>query len=398
MEEVYRKRLAILTCNDDSWEEFTPFEQEDAGPGQANRDCDLSRTVPHNKHENSVTERAGESVGKSAKVERRANTTTTPSQQQSRKPIAAKRQRSNIGRQVVADYGLFSKTQICPESEPLCPWRYVTQYPHTFVGKANSVRAAPYFEEAAVFKDRAWDFFYLYNPQNLKRTPILFVPTCQFRQLLDFVNEELDTELTIPDGKNTEKFNLHFGQGQTPQPRFLGRFTNPKTSEELIKDIPPWIADDNLYGVSTVAKEHFLEQLQTIHRTVLMVKKKNKGVKARLNRIAAHKAWGRSIKRVQRHLTIKQGDGSFMNPPGVKLVGDVVFASIDVEAYEFNQNIVTEVGIAVFDAAIIRDRGHGDLENDLFPLIKVRHIRIKEHLWAQNTRYVKGCAGKFDFG
>lgn len=71
---------------------------------------------------------------------------------------------------------------------------------------------------------------------------------------------------------------------------------------------------------------------------------------------------------------------------------------MDVEAFEYNQRLITEVGISTLD---IKDlvgiqpeiRGSNWVEK-----IRSHHFRVREHGHLLNKDHVKGCPGKFDFG
>jgi hypothetical protein len=295
---------------------------------------------------------------------------------------------------------------VSSEDTVFCPWKLVREYPSMFVGKRNSERSSPFFESTAIHKNQVWDFFYLYNPQETSRKSVLFVPTYQFERLLDFVNAELsDTNLTIPTGVNTEKFCMRFGLGQTPRPRFLGRSTDVQSFEDLNKMIPSMDKADKLDGVSSAALDDFLERLNMIHRA--SGKSKNKSARNQVKRVQDRKAWGKSLKRAQRYLGLRQRvtsplnksanmdlDSVLQNQPE----GRVRFISIDIEAYEFNQDIITEVGLAVFDTLDIQTIPPGKDGQNWMSLIRGHHIRIRENTWAQNKRHVTGCADKFNFG
>jgi len=82
---------------------------------------------------------------------------------------------------------------------------------------------------------------------------------------------------------------------------------------------------------------------------------------------------------------------------------DIVFISIDIEAYEHAHHKITEIGISTFDTRSLTNSSKtpitpGPNACDWLPLIQHRHIRIKEHLKLVNKRYIKGCPEKFDFG
>jgi hypothetical protein len=85
-------------------------------------------------------------------------------------------------------------------------------------------------------------------------------------------------------------------------------------------------------------------------------------------------------------------------PPPFRREDNVVFICVDVEAYEHNQNLITEIGIASLDTADLADVAPGRDAKNWFPLIRARHFRIKEYKHLNNRVFVKGCADKFDFG
>ncbi|KAK3944641.1 good for full DBP5 activity protein 2 [Diplogelasinospora grovesii] len=294
--------------------------------------------------------------------------------------------------------------------ELFCPWRLVKDYPHMYVGKRNGERAKPLFAKEAIHQNRVWDVYYLHFPRSVGKKPIIFVPTYQLQHLLDVVNRKLNTKLTIPSGVNYEKFSMRFGDHGTPRPRFLGRSTGSMHFASLCQSIPEPQDDEGLEDVSHLIREDFVERLQDINRNRKMKNSGEKAEKKRRLRAQNHKAWGRAIKRVQRYLALRKriGDATASADPqdlidlGLPLAaepeGSVVFVAVDIEAYEFDHNLVTEVGIATLDTASIAQVASGPGGENWFPLIQARHIRIKENAWAKNTRHVRGCADYFDFG
>lgn len=253
--------------------------------------------------------------------------------------------------------------------------------------------------------------YYLHRPTELTKKPAILVPTYQFQHLLDVVNARLETQLTIPAG-NEKQFKLSFGLGNSPRPRFLGRSDTPERFETLRAAIPAPKPGDGLDHASQVGREEFISLLSVI-RQAEMRKRDNrtKSQKNQFKRIRRHEAWGRSVKRVQRYLSLRHKleketapstemnavlDTSF--PTTQAPEGSVLFVAIDIEAYEENQNVITELGIATLDTKDIRAVAPGDRGENWFPLISARHIRVKENSWVMNSRYVQGCADNFDFG
>lgn len=74
------------------------------------------------------------------------------------------------------------------------------------------------------------------------------------------------------------------------------------------------------------------------------------------------------------------------------------FVCVDCESYERNHNAITEIGIATLDMADLPPTSHTASYAALLPLMKYRHIRIREHRYLRNGRFVPDAADLFDFG
>ncbi|KAK3322531.1 hypothetical protein B0H66DRAFT_207375 [Apodospora peruviana] len=300
---------------------------------------------------------------------------------------------------------------ISPNGLTFVPWRLVMEYPNMFIGKRNAERAVSLFTLAALHeRNQVWDLFYIHQPpaavkESKKGGPILFVLTNQFQHLLDIVNAILDIHLTIPPGNNADKFTMSFGLGNTPRPRFLGRSTSVDSFESLSKAIPAPHETDGLECATDIGKEQFLEMLAMVFHT----QKKTQSDKNRHKRIQSHRLWGKSIKRVQRYLGLRQKSSDVTtlsapqsldlhSPIAFQFEDSVLFVAIDIEAYEFNQDLLTEIGIAVLDTNQTASVAPGEKGENWFPLIHARHLRVKENSWAVNSTHVRGCADYFDFG
>jgi hypothetical protein len=237
----------------------------------------------------------------------------------------------------------------------------------------------------------------------------LFVPTYQFEHLLEVVNAKIGTYLTIPNGTNEEKFKLTFGTGGTPRPRYLGRSTSLATFCQLSAkaNIPTPQPGDRLEKATTLAREDFVQTLEMIY---CASKKSGKGKsqKNQRKRIQEHRGWGKSIKRVQRYLGLRETADVELSrrlkmmdldePSSILPDQSVRFIAIDVEAWEFDPNLITEVGIAILDTEKIEGVAPGKLGKDWFGLIEAHHIRVNEHRHIHNKVHVHGCAGSFNFG
>ncbi|KAI9799430.1 MAG: hypothetical protein M1825_004530 [Sarcosagium campestre] len=143
-------------------------------------------------------------------------------------------------------------------------------------------------------------------------------------------------------------------------------------------------------------------------------------------RFSTQKQWRQQIKRTQQYLRLHGARSSLTGPveticrdledtltsdgaSGLSLRGlsqalthdlggSAVFISVDIEAFEFNQNFITEIGISTLDTVDLlgvlpETRGNGWATK-----IRSRHFRIYEHRHRINKVRVESCPENFDFG
>ncbi|KAK0630735.1 hypothetical protein B0T17DRAFT_487756 [Bombardia bombarda] len=431
----FLRRLQALTGRTDIWEGFDPAQWREPEPEPEDEEMETTTAnadgedcwsddmimgahhlTPQERIQNNLPPQPPRNQGRSYKLNKaREYAADGPA------PLLDATHLEKVGwKETGLQMGDMSAT-----SDTFTPWKLVKEYPEMFVGKLNGERAAPLFTMEALHKNRIWDLYYIHHPREDKKGPVVFVPTYQFEHLLLVVNAKLDTNLTIPHGVNAEKFAMTFGYGNTPRPRFLGRATSLEMSESLRNSIPAPQPSDQLENVTQLGRERFVESLESIYRNAKKSKKSDKSHKKRLE---SRGAWGRSLKRVQRYLGLRQkvddadrGSSpswdssqeeldSFYNPVKIPQSlnlqapmtidpeGSVLFVAIDIEAYEFNQSIITEIGIAILDTTKISKVAPGEGGKGWFPVVRARHLRVKENAWAINSTHVHGCAEYFDFG
>jgi hypothetical protein len=71
---------------------------------------------------------------------------------------------------------------------------------------------------------------------------------------------------------------------------------------------------------------------------------------------------------------------------------------VDGEAYERDNNIVTEIGLAILDTEDIEDMPPGENGKNWFALIEAHHLRISEVRHLYNREFVHSCPDSFNFG
>ncbi|KAI6359884.1 hypothetical protein MCOR25_006927 [Pyricularia grisea] len=295
--------------------------------------------------------------------------------------------------------------QLAPREESFTSWLLIEKYPANFIGNGNRPAASKYFQTPAIYNNQIWDFYYIQNPDP-GRLPVLLVPTKQLQHLLNYTNAALGINLTIPIGINADKFRVRFGLGGTPRPRFLGR-TASFDEFLALPDIKTLRENNPLNGVTSQAQQQFQELIHGLSNVQTFKKGDAKKKKRAIQRVADRQKWGLTTKRVQRYLGLRQGkqqsvaqglQNLTLGNSRAKLPSNMKFVCVDVETYELNHNIVTEIGIAEIDTSSLRGIPAGDKSQSWFNLIQSYHYVIKENSWATNGQHVANNQQNFNFG
>ena len=75
---------------------------------------------------------------------------------------------------------------------------------------------------------------------------------------------------------------------------------------------------------------------------------------------------------------------------------EVVFVCIDIEAFEGNHSLITEVGISTLDTKDIAEISPGPGGVNWIGKIRARHFRIQENSSYVNGEHVTGCPDRFE--
>jgi hypothetical protein len=284
--------------------------------------------------------------------------------------------------------------------------------------------------------------FYLYRDSQ-DTQPIILVPTEQFVHFLNLINKTLNIQLTLPTGGGgNSPFRVSFENNGTPRPRYLGRSGNLNMIENLKNNIPS--SDFKLNNEPRAVRTPSDRSIAVFQAKVTLLSQAQKGKKVaskekqRKERIAKQQGWRQSVKRVQRYFGLREivqvredqhaaiqassatSDFTYMDNDVITNAAaaqipqeiafhpekaarfsqesNVVFVCVDVEAYEHNTRLITEIGIASLDTSDIKSLIPGDGGENWMTKIRARHFRINEHKHMNNTEFVSGCADKFEFG
>ncbi|KHN99598.1 QDE-2-interacting protein [Metarhizium album ARSEF 1941] len=269
------------------------------------------------------------------------------------------------------------------EEIAFCPWHAVVHYPARFVGKRNKPRAQPFFDK--ILEGKTWDFFYLHDPTEPEQKPCLLIPTVQFVGFLEGINQILASELVIPQGPNKRLFNLHFGVGGTPRPRYLLRSRDRK---KLGIDEWPAANEEDVRAYKDAADVHRDLWLSEWDKTKQHSFPENRGGTYRAEKSRAARL--QMLSQAQLHLGLQGA----REPPA----RPVTFICVDMEAIEVAPNPVSEIGIAVLNSEHLKGVDAGPSGQNWWHFIDAHHIRVKEYAGLVNYRFIQGCPNNFDFG
>ncbi|TVY43515.1 Uncharacterized protein LSUB1_G000356 [Lachnellula subtilissima] len=330
-----------------------------------------------------------------------------------------------------ASYGLG---QLAPEDEAFVPWQVVKKYPYAYIGTGNRQKVAEAYFDQGKISNHTWDLFYVYRlKSDLNLLPILLVPAKQLQDFLELINSDLNTSLAMPARGANGTFMVSFEDDGTPRPRYLGRTANKEAAETLRNNIPPTYYKPKNEPKSTVtptpqALAAFKAKLELMNAAQKGKKNWSKE-KSKRERLFSQQSWKASLKRTQRYLGLREASTRPKNtnrrgmtwealdrlnlavPLETSTVsftpdilapfpqeGRVVFVCVDIEAYERNNNLITEIGIATLDTDDLASVVPGEGCANWMKLIRARHFRINEHKHLNNTEFVSGCADRFEHG
>ncbi|KAI9891093.1 MAG: hypothetical protein M1814_003292 [Vezdaea aestivalis] len=264
---------------------------------------------------------------------------------------------------------------------------------------------------------QGWDVFYAHNMTPRGPKTIFFFDSAKVAESFNRMNAFFNSDGVIGFGKDAKDIGLIIDFDDhtepIPRPRFFGHIASVKRWQTAQCNAPPSQYLPELRRLTNDAHQTpiyshgalqvFVDKLEL---AAIAGSKNNKAARDRkkAERLIKQAEYGRQVRRCQRYLGIRHGSvksqltTDIHIPPTFVPDMQVIFVCIDVEAWEKNNNIITEVGIAILDTDDLREIAPGDNAQEWRSLIKSRHLRIQEHVHFENTQYVRGCAAGYNFG
>ncbi|GAB7339866.1 hypothetical protein MBLNU457_6399t1 [Dothideomycetes sp. NU457] len=312
--------------------------------------------------------------------------------------------------------------EVSPLALRFCPILALAKFPYRYLPKSawNSQQliASKFFDEGK-FWQRDWNLYYVAS--NEADTDKVFVFVTE-TQAMFFINE-IDClypslNIRVPDEDDNPGFICDFPDDPLLRPHWLGHSKSRKQYDFLESVAPVFDMPTRPRDPSDRSLQAFKDKMDDASEASKNKKKNARDAKKK-HRIMKQQDMLRQLKRAQRYLGLRprNEDDSELSP-GVEKNGneyvrrainvadpaphspdmDVVFISIDLEVYERQHSLVTEIGVSTLDTRDIGSLPPGLGAAEWCKLIRARHFRIKENAHHNNTEFVTGCADKFDQG
>ncbi|OAX84461.1 hypothetical protein ACJ72_01161 [Emergomyces africanus] len=316
-----------------------------------------------------------------------------------------------------------------------CPIVAVSRFPYKYVRHDDGERISQRFFSEGKFWKRSWDLYYIHPPRDISNRPLLLVPNHQVRDLIEEINREIKTQLSIPFDKEPG-FLIAFEDDGTPQPIYLGISSSRDQKEEMELTIPdtPTYHYEPTQGSSVEVDRLFAAFKAKIEAAVDATRKKNKAarIKKQGDRIQKLQDWCRAMKRTQCYLGMRPrrprntqpsaDDGltweeqkriereyafacgiillplDVNKPAPFQFASEPIFICVDVEANEKLHRQITEIGVSTLDTLDLVGIAPGEGGCNWIKKIKSRHFRISEYSHVVNKEYIRGCPDRFEFG
>jgi hypothetical protein len=194
------------------------------------------------------------------------------------------------------------------------------------------------------------------------------------------------------------------------RPRFLGSADSREKYDFFLSSIDPpeSLSMDSAEDLSLAAFKEKVALAAEANKTKSKQKKREKLERNILNR----QSMSKQLLQGQKYLGLLPGKSEATSPvrttpePTIDVNQpaahpcelDVIIISIDVEAYERAQGIITEVGVSTLDTRDLQGTAPGRNGQNWQQFVRARHFRITEYKNYVNKDFVAGCPDKFDFG
>ena len=271
----------------------------------------------------------------------------------------------------------------------------------------------------------------------MSEKPLILVSAEEVKNLLEAINSDLGYQLDFPRRSTEPGFLLNLPNSEKPHPRYLGYCKSKDDLMALENQILDREQDEDAEFpfVPDPEDRSFLGFKKKIEDAIQATKNKNKATKEKkkVQRVGVKQSWCRELKRVQCYLGVRprRSEAAKNGPPNDSNLSweehqkateeyeracqnqpladihpnrpvsypfnqGVVFICVDVESFERDHRIITEIGISSLDTNDIVKLPPGEGGKIWMSQIRARHFRIKEYAHLHNQEFIVGCADRFE--
>ncbi|DAA76489.1 TPA_exp: Uncharacterized protein A8136_0803 [Trichophyton benhamiae CBS 112371] len=318
---------------------------------------------------------------------------------------------------------------------------------HKYIGGKFLRPAVDRFYNKGKFWERTWDLYYVRVPKHILCVPLLFTPISQAQALIDEINAEFGSDISLPFEEEAGLI-VPFTPDGTPQPEYMGTSTNNDIRGQLQNRANAWchqnpiewpeegnepyarfrrrikIVCDVKYNKhrATVGDHKYVKKVRRWHRQL----KRTQcylGLRPRIARRASRETQiaddatstpaTPAVEKQEQQKQQQQGQtngtatvpiGTVLDPLDVEspapfaFADEPIFICIDLESNERNHSQVTEVGVSTLDTLDLVGVPPGEGGRNWRSKIRSRHFRVAEYKHFRNKKFVHGCPDDFVFG
>ncbi|KAG9648038.1 hypothetical protein KCU71_g7697, partial [Aureobasidium melanogenum] len=283
--------------------------------------------------------------------------------------------------------------ETAPMGMQFVPINAVSKFPYKYMKRSQSEPVSIQFFAGGKFWERDWDLWYIHSPYFQSERPVIFVPLAQFKQLLLEIDGAYPSfAVRMPNNpEGTLVFPFEYSDHRLLRPHFLGKSSSKDDFDRLGSCAPHFgrLADDE------TGPEHISYFRRDMDAAVDAGKNKGKSRAAKEAKQEARNLQQHNMRRQVERTEVSLG----LSPPSSADPDlDVIYIAVDVESYERNHNMITEIGFATLDTRDLKGIPPGEAGKEWHKCVRARHFRINEYKHYVNSEFVRGCPDQFEFG
>lgn len=257
--------------------------------------------------------------------------------------------------------------------------------------------------------------FYVYPPPEVAEQPIFFVPTYQFEQFLGEINKALNVALALTARDRQRGLVVEMPEDPAYIARFAGTSISRDTSDAIkssvtkpstcirnaLRDQESGFYDLMIKVMSVVkdrgSSDSDAASIEKRKQEQLMKSKDRHTHLLETERLLGLRIGSHGVQEAMAQTTPQLTPVDVSRPMPYPFEGDAVFIAIDLEWWERDYRIVTEIGISTLDTADLVGVAPGKNGQHWESKIRAKHFRIYEHRNYRNS-FANGNPEAFDFG